>query len=304
MLNDRQYMNNKKPSINDLDPIKCVYWLIAANVVMFMFIAPPVKSGSGFNSFALYSTTNDISTIYRMVTAIFLHGSFGHLFFNMFAIYMFGRFIAPRLGSKRFLQLFLISGVAGNLLWFFANMNSPYPLVGASGGVFGILVATALLVPNMKVLLLIPPIPLKMKTLVIVFGLLEIFYSLTGVQDNVANLAHLGGLVGGYITIRYVFKMQVWDVFNYIFGKPAPRKSKPFKAPNGWTMNKKPEAKPQTVKMSSASDSDVFTKTNIDVPQKEMDRILDKISDTGIKTLTKEELEMLKSARSKMKGNK
>ena len=301
MLNDRKYMKNKKSNLDNLDPIKCVYWLIGVNIFMYYFCLPSGDPSSNFQNLALTTYDPGISTPIRMVTAMFLHGSFEHLFFNMFGIYMFGRFVAPRLGSKRFLQMYFASGVAGNLLWFISNMDVSAPLVGASGAVFGILVSAALLEPNMKVMLLIPPIPLKLKTMVIVYGALEIFFTLTKMQGGVANLAHLGGLIGGYLMIRYVFKLQVWDALEYIFGKRSPRPKKPYQAPQGWNVNKKQETKQRPMNVNSTVNSDVFTDTAVHVPQKEMDRILDKISKSGLKTLTKDELHMLKSARSNMK---
>ena len=82
-------------------------------------------------------------------------------------------------------------------------MGSPYPTVGASGGLFGLLLAFGMLFPNRTVMLLIPPIPLKAKTLVLVYGGLELFLGVTGTQEGVAHFAHLGGMVGGFLMIRY-----------------------------------------------------------------------------------------------------
>lgn len=307
MLNDRKYMKNRGSKLDNLDPIRCVYYLIGANVLMFMLVPPPpygypINPHSNFSYLALYASGNIISIIYRLFTAMFLHASFQHLFFNMFGLYMFGRFVALRLGAKRFLKLFIVSGVAGNFLWLVSNMGSPVPLIGASGGVFGILVATALLEPNMRVMLLIPPIPLKMKTLVIVFGLLEVFFTLTGTSGNVANIAHIGGIIGGYIMVRYVFKMPVWDIFEYTFGKPIKgSKAKPFRAPKGWSVNSTRTRKTRPTSTSINIHDDMIQDTTVHVRQKEMDRILDKISIKGIQSLTPDELRMLKSARNKMK---
>ena len=82
-------------------------------------------------------------------------------------------------------------------------LGSPYPTVGASGALFGLLLAFGMMFPNRRIMLIIPPIPMKAKTFVVVFGALELFLGVTGTQSGVAHFAHLGGMLGGYLMIRY-----------------------------------------------------------------------------------------------------
>jgi membrane associated rhomboid family serine protease len=142
---------------------------------------------------------------FQVVTYAFMHGSFGHLFFNMIGLWTFGGELERLWGPKRFIQFYtasVLSAAAVQLLvtWL---LGSPYPTVGASGGLFGLLLAFGMLFPHRTVMLLIPPIPLKAKTLVIVYGALELFLGVTGTQEGVAHFAHLGGMVGGFLMIRY-----------------------------------------------------------------------------------------------------
>jgi len=142
---------------------------------------------------------------FQVVTYAFMHGSFGHLFFNMIGLWTFGGELERLWGTKRFIQFYtasVLSAAVAQLLvtWL---MGSPYPTVGASGGLFGLLLAFGMLFPNRTVMLLIPPIPLKAKTLVLVYGGLELFLGVTGTQEGVAHFAHLGGMVGGFLMIRY-----------------------------------------------------------------------------------------------------
>jgi membrane associated rhomboid family serine protease len=142
---------------------------------------------------------------FQVVTYAFMHGSFGHLFFNMIGLWTFGQELERLWGPKRYIQFYaasLLSAAAVQLLitWL---MNSPYPTLGASGALFGLLLAFGMLFPNRQVMLIIPPIPLKAKTLVIGYGALELFFGVTGTQEGVAHFAHLGGMVGGFLMIQY-----------------------------------------------------------------------------------------------------
>jgi membrane associated rhomboid family serine protease len=142
---------------------------------------------------------------FQVVTYAFMHGSFGHLFFNMIGLWTFGAELERLWGQQRFMRFFaasVLSAAAAQLLvtWLLA---SPYPTVGASGGLFGLLLAFGMLFPHRTVMLLIPPIPLKAKTLVMLYGGLELVLGVTGTQEGVAHFAHLGGMVGGFLMIRY-----------------------------------------------------------------------------------------------------
>jgi membrane associated rhomboid family serine protease len=146
---------------------------------------------------------------WQLVTYAFLHGSFAHVGFTMLALLMFGAPLEYTWGNRRFLAYFLVciagAGVCQLAVgsWTVAHGGGAYPTIGASGGVFGLLFAYGLLFPNQRVMLLIPPIPMKARTLVIVYGAIELFLGATGLQPGVAHFAHLGGMLFGWLLIRY-----------------------------------------------------------------------------------------------------
>jgi membrane associated rhomboid family serine protease len=123
----------------------------------------------------------------------------------MFALYMFGGAIERVFGGRRYLAFYLVSVVSAALTQLIvAGLSGEvYPTVGASGGVFGLLLAYGLYFPNNRVMLLFPPIPLPARTFVLIYAVLELFLGVTGSQAGVAHFAHLGGMVGGYLMLRY-----------------------------------------------------------------------------------------------------
>lgn len=143
---------------------------------------------------------------WQLVTYGFLHGGFGHLFFNGIALYQFGARLEQVWGSKKYLTFFLVC-VAGaglcQLLFMALVPQSAGPTLGASGGVYGLLLAYGLLFPRERVMLLIPPIPMSARTLVIAFGALSLFMGVTGTAGGIAHFAHLGGMLFGWLLIRY-----------------------------------------------------------------------------------------------------
>ena len=142
---------------------------------------------------------------FQVVTYAFLHGSFGHLFFNMLGLWMFGSELERVWGARRYIEYYfasVLSAAAAQLL-VTALLGSPYPTIGASGGLFGLLLAFAMMFPNRTIMLLLPPIPMKAKTFVMLYGGLELILGVTGTQEGVAHFAHLGGMLGGYLMIRY-----------------------------------------------------------------------------------------------------
>lgn len=142
---------------------------------------------------------------WQLLTYGFLHGDLGHIFFNMFGLWMFGRDLERIMGPQRFLTYFLTCVIgAGIVQLVVAGMQGDvYPTLGASGGVFGILLAYAMAFPNRTVMLLIPPIPMKAKYFVIGFGILELYLGVSGRSPGIANFAHLGGMVFGYVLLQY-----------------------------------------------------------------------------------------------------
>jgi membrane associated rhomboid family serine protease len=154
--------------------------------------------------FALFPLGSGRFYPWQPVSYAFLHGSLFHLFFNMFGLWMFGAELERLWGQTRYLQ-FLLAGVlaaaAAQLLITFMS-GSNVPTVGASGGLFALLLAFGMLFPNRVIMPLFPPIPMKARTFVIVFGALELVLGLSG-GSGIAHFAHLGGMVGGYLMIKY-----------------------------------------------------------------------------------------------------
>ena len=151
---------------------------------------------------------------WQPVTYMFLHGGFSHLFFNMFSLWMFGRTLELELGAKRFLIYYIVCGVGaalfqmgvaqidlahldvGSRAW---AMYMGTPTVGASGAIFGLLLAFGMLHPDAIISLIFPPISMKAKWFVIVYGALELLLGVSGSMSNVAHFAHLGGMFWGWL---------------------------------------------------------------------------------------------------------
>jgi membrane associated rhomboid family serine protease len=146
---------------------------------------------------------------WQLVTYSFLHGSFAHVGFNMLALLMFGAPLEYTWGNRRFLTYYFTCVVGAGLFqlavasWTVFEGGMAYPTIGASGGVFGLLLAYGMLFPNQRVMLLIPPIPMKARTLVIVYGAIELLLGFSGLQPGVAHFAHLGGMLFGWLLIRH-----------------------------------------------------------------------------------------------------
>ena len=141
---------------------------------------------------------------WQVLSYAFLHADPLHLFFNMLGLWMFGAELERLWGQKRFLQMLLASVLAAAVVQLVFNIivGSPRPTVGASGALFGLLLCFGMLFPNRTIMPLFPPIPMKARTFVIVFGVIELLFGLSG-RSGVAHFAHLGGMLGGYLTIRY-----------------------------------------------------------------------------------------------------
>jgi membrane associated rhomboid family serine protease len=157
-----------------------------------------------FQWFALWPPASGMFMPWQVVTYAFLHGDMLHLFFNMFGLWMFGSELERLWGPKRYLQFLLAGVLAAAAAQLLMNTlgGSNVPTVGASGGLFALLLAFGMLFPNRTIIPLFPPIPMKAKTFVLVFGALELFFGLAG-GGGVAHFAHLGGMVGGFLMIRF-----------------------------------------------------------------------------------------------------
>jgi membrane associated rhomboid family serine protease len=143
---------------------------------------------------------------WQLVTYSFLHGNFQHIFFNMFALFMFGSGVERYLGSPKFLTLYFASVIAAAVTQLIVvGSSSPAeaaPTLGASGGVFGLLLAFGWLFPRTRVTLIFPPIPMPAWLFVTLYGLVELASGVFGTQVGIAHFAHLGGMVGAFLVLQ------------------------------------------------------------------------------------------------------
>jgi len=240
--------------------------------------------------------------IWQLLTFQFLHGGLLHLLLNSWAIYVFGRPVEEALGKSRFLKLYLGSGFFGGLLYVGCSYFLPrefgglmidgthVPVVGASAGLFGLIAAFAALFPHQRLTLLlffVLPITLTARTLLIASAAIAVFGVLLA-RDNIAHGAHLGGMLAGYIMIRWGIKLR-------------------FRFSN-WRPLQTRQRKRELVRAAAVRDRHwrrTSTGAETELPSeefisREVDPILDKISAHGIQSLTERERKILEAARKKM----
>lgn len=144
---------------------------------------------------------------WQLITSAFLHDGFAHIAFNMFALWSFGTIVERAVGARRFAWLYfasvLAAGVVQLLVVTAAVDHGAMPTIGASGGVFGVLLAFAFLFPHSRVMLIFPPIPMKAWVLVVGYAVIELFSGVMGTMQGVAHFAHLGGMLGAGIMLFY-----------------------------------------------------------------------------------------------------
>ena len=303
MLDDRDYMRRRPQPENKIRTgLACVYTLIAINVAAFIMTL-------GARHFAIENLWMSASGIregmfWQPLTAMFMHDGISHILFNMWGLYIFGGIVAPRLGGRAFLALYLSTGLLGNLLWLVTAWNSEaaYVLCGASGAVMGVTAAAAVMAPETPMLLLFIPFPIKLRTMAIVFFVLEIILEVTNRQPGIAHLVHIGGFVFGYLFLKLFFRREIlWDPL-------APSRRRGYRPPpprndgasaSGWTYRRSPERENDFGPNFSTGSNFGFNGTR--VSQRELDYLLDKISRTGINSLTEQELQRLRQAREEMR---
>lgn len=195
--------------------------LLIANVVVYLAQWLLPRLDPILSMFALYFPTSGYFHIWQPFTYMFLHGNFQHLFFNMFGLWMFGRRIEYDLGTRHFLIYYFVCGVGAAILNIMVNWLQLFngadaelirsiSTIGASGAVYGLLLAYGIMHPNDVFMMLIPPLPVKAIWLVIGYGIIELFEGIL-ISDNIAHFAHLGGMLFGYILL------VIWKKRNIIF---------------------------------------------------------------------------------------
>jgi len=251
-----------------------------------MYLATWVFESRGINLVSilgLHFFTAKHFFIWQPITYMFMHGSFWHLFFNMFALWMFGAALENTWGQKKFFIYYMVCGIGAGLIQLLviglgtSNMVINSVTVGASGSVFGLLLAFGMMYPN-NLIYVYFLLPIKAKWFVMIYGAMELFYGVTGTQDGIAHFAHLGGMLFGVFLILY------WNKGNRFFSIKMPKFKRNRSRKYTISSNYQYDAR-------SMSDADY----NYQQKQKEekINHILDKISKYGYDSLTKEEKEFL-----------
>ena len=290
-------------------------YLLLTNVVVFLL--QEVAKGAGIDLVAtlgLHFFLADNFQLHQLFTYMFLHANLSHIFFNMFALWMFGRTIEHTLGARHFLIYYLVCGVGAGLCqelfqygeyWMegladYERVRTPdgiYPMgeflnywrtIGASGAVYGILLAFGYIYPNHRIMLLFPPIPMKAKYFVIGYAALELFSSFSA-NDNVAHFAHLGGMFFGFLLLlRWTRRSNPNSWWQ--------RLKKHFETSSKSPYNKNPK---MTVNPGGAYNKEEHTTTpptpdaTLEEKRRRIDELLDKIKKSGYESLTTEEKNFL-----------
>jgi membrane associated rhomboid family serine protease len=210
--------------------------------------------------------------IWQIVTYMFVHGSVFHLLFNMLALWMFGGPVEEAMGSRKFLRYYFLCGLGAALCVCIFSWHSLS--IGASGAIFGILVAFGMLFPEAPVLVFFI-FPMRAKYFVLLFAAIELFVTLSNTRDSIAHFAHLGGLLTGYLYLKYHYKLEeMYSVArNYKRVKMHQKESR---------MKKEQEIQDKNL-------------------QERVDMVLDKIRESGLESLSTEEYETLNAASERLK---
>lgn len=252
--------------------------------------------------------------IYQLVTYMFVHGGFTHVFFNMFALWMFGRVMENVWGPRKFLFYYFLCGIGAGIMQELAQLGTYYfeglyaydqvntgtsimttgqflnlwNTVGASGAVYGILLAFGMTFPNERIFIFPIPVPIKAKWFVIGYAALELYSSISSSMDGIAHVAHLGGMLFGLLAILYWRHHPGSDAhFSQNRGREFFENMK-----RGFEQRKKPQ--PSNPKPhSSDREADMEYNARKQQRQAEIDAILDKIRKSGYDSLSKEEKKRL-----------
>ena len=176
--------------------------LILVNVIVF--VLQQVRGDLIAGLFALWPLGSGMFRPWQLISYAFLHGNLVHIFVNMFALYMFGSALENFWGGRRLLIFYFVCVLTAALTQLAVQGFAPSePTVGASGGIFGVLLAFAWYFPRQRIILLFPPIPLPAWLFVTLYGCLELYTGVAGREPGVAHFAHLGGMLGGALCILY-----------------------------------------------------------------------------------------------------
>ncbi len=206
-----QYGRSGGGFLSSIPPI--IKNLIIINALVFLATQIQSFRLPMYEHLALFYPQSPFFKPYQLLSHMFMHGDFWHLFFNMYALWIFGSPLERTWGSKRFLIFYLVTGIGAaafyilvqwvQITYFNGNLYDAMtiPMVGASGAIFGVLLGFGMLFPNVVLQLIFPPVRLKAKYFVMIYGALELFLSIQQPGDSVAHVAHVGGMIFGYILI-------------------------------------------------------------------------------------------------------
>ncbi len=236
---------------------------------------------------------------WQLLTYQFLHGGFFHLFFNMFALWMFGIELEQRWGSSRFLTFYLLSGIGAGLLQIFI---SDAPTVGASGAVYGILLGFGMTFPDRKIFMFPLFIPISAKYFVMIFAGIELLSGLFSTNSGIAHFAHLGGAATGFLLLKYGDQFKIYEAFDKLWTSISKMMNTNLSKSNAYKGNANIYSQTsQTIwrtSSKSSAPSPTQTKTTYsksyvidgeEITQNTIDDILDKISASGYQNLTDKE---------------
>ena len=287
---DREYFRDGGGSSSGrLARTPVVKWLLILNLGVFV-LGLLLDLRDAFEAVGCFTVEKGIMgfQIWRFITFQFLHVDFGHLLFNSIAIYFFGAFVEQQLRSRAFLAFYLLCGGAGALgyaVLVSINSDPDIGVVGASGGIFGILAVAALIAPDMRVQLLFPPVTLTMRLLAIIMLAWGAFVVLSGGRNAGGEAGHLGGALAGFLMWKIPMLRQFLQNLARSQGGASRKRG-------GFGIRITKEKKSYTRKLGpKIKDRGGDTAA--------VDRILDKINEHGLQSLTEEERRLLSDS-----GNK
>jgi len=281
-----------------------------SHIFLYVFALNPIFS-DGLN----YISSNNF-WIWQLITYQFLHGGLWHLFFNMFALWMFGVELEHRWGSARFFLYYLLSGIGAGISQIFIGplIGQVGPTVGASGAIYGVLLAFGLTFPNRPIFMFPFFIPIPAKLFVIIFAAIELFSGFSS-NDGVAHFAHLGGALTGLLLMLFGDKLGIFALFEGWTNKLTRRKSSSVRDFYSQTYERHEQPRNMfEIRWSRPKQEDTFERklyeveqerTNPynprntliiegeEITQKKIDAILDKISMSGYQSLTEREKKIL-----------
>ncbi|HHS96088.1 MAG TPA: rhomboid family intramembrane serine protease [Phaeodactylibacter sp.] len=188
--------------------------LLIINVIVYFASSAILGSNINAANFLAFHMPGTGFQPFQLVSHMFMHGNTSHLFFNMFGLYMFGPPLEMAWGPKRFLFYYFFAGFGALITHILLSLfmgSVPAPVVGASGALFGLLAGFGYLYPNQRILLLIPPIPMKAKYFVLIYAGIELFLGFGNMLSGIAHFAHVGGAFFGFLLMLY------WEKFGSRF---------------------------------------------------------------------------------------